>query len=83
LKENIMNTIKFLSAAALLVAASSSAFASGEDGKSDNAWLVQTPVAQTVAVRQAPAPTASAAAKQAISTDAGSQSSTLFDAVQP
>jgi len=78
-----MKTIKLLSAAALLVAASSSAFASGEDGKSDNAWLVQTPIAQSVAVRQAPAPTASAAARQAINTDAGSQSSTLFDAVQP
>jgi len=50
-----MNTIKYLAVAALLAAATSSAFASELDGKSDNAWLAQTTVSQ-----QAPAPTASA-----------------------
>lgn len=54
-----MNTLK-IAAAVLFTAVASSAFASGEDGRSDNAWLAQTPITQTQLVRQAPAPTAAA-----------------------
>jgi hypothetical protein len=51
----------FLFAAALL---GSSAFASEVDGKSDNAWLIQTPISQTAVAKtqSAPTPTAAAAA---------------------
>jgi hypothetical protein len=83
LKGNIMNAIKLLSAAALLVAASTSAFASGEDGKSDNAWLAQTPISQVKVARQAPAPAASAAAKQDNSVNAGNQFESANSAVMP
>ena len=60
-----MKTTQLISAAFLFAAAvtASSAFASEFDGKSDNAWLTQTPLAQTAVARtqSAPAPTAAAA----------------------
>ena len=69
-----MNSIKFLTAAALLAAATSSAFASELDGKADNAWLEQTAISQQV---QAPAPIAAAAdTKQAVQSDSATQQDT-------
>ena len=52
-----MNSLKLISATALLALAASSAFATEFDGKADNAWLTQTAVSQQA---KAPAPTAAA-----------------------
>ena len=77
-----MTTIKTITIAALLAAASTGAFASEVDGARDNAWLAQTPISQSVA-SVAPAPTASAVAKHGINLDATGQIGTLNDAVTP
>ena len=52
-----MNSLKLISATALLALATTSAFASEFDGKADNAWLTQTAISQQ---GKAPAPTAAA-----------------------
>ena len=78
-----MNSIKLLSAAVLLAVASSGAFASELDGVSDNAWLNQAPASQAVAVRQAPAPAASAAVRQDRQGNAAGQFDELSRAVTP
>ena len=70
-KGNIMKNIKLISAAALLVAASSGAFATETDGVADNAWLKQTAISQ-----QAPAPAAAAAADTSRITEQSNQAVT-------
>jgi hypothetical protein len=77
-----MNTLK-IAAALLITAAASSAFASGEDGRSDNAWLTQTPITQTQLVRQAPAPVAAGAQDTQQQVRGASQSAGLDNAVVP
>ena len=78
-----MNSIKLLSAAALLAVVSSGAFASELDGVSDNAWLNQTQISQTASVRPAPAPTAAAGVRQDRESNAVGQFDELSRAVTP
>ena len=78
-----MNAIKTFTVAALLATAATGAFASEVDGVSDHAWLNQTQISQTAAVRPAPAPVAAAGTRQDRASNAAGQFDNLSTAVTP